>query len=74
MKPRRFTCFVNDLAERKFGLQMGAMMIFGKGGVNVGMILWRVHQKIESWGNYLVSPPPPLEIYLLSFFLSLLLF
>ena len=36
---------------------MGAIMIFGTGGVNVGMILWRVHQKIESWCNYLVSPP-----------------
>jgi hypothetical protein len=37
---------------------MGAIMIFSKGGVNVGMILWRVHQKIQSWGDYLVSPPP----------------
>ena len=46
-------------------------MIFGTGGVNVGMILWRVHQKIESGGNYLVSPH--LKIHLVSFFLSLLL-
>ena len=70
MKTQRFTCFLNYLAERKCGLQIGAIMIFDKGGVNMGMILWRVYRNIESWGNYLVSPPPFGNIFAFLFSLS----